>query len=32
MARYIGPTEKIERRLGVSLDLKGERRLAGKVS
>lgn len=32
MARYIGPVEKIERRLGVSLDLKGERRLAGKVS
>ena len=30
MARYRGPVEKIERRLGVSLDLKGERRLAGK--
>ena len=30
MARYIGPVEKIERRLGVSLGLKGERRLAGK--
>jgi small subunit ribosomal protein S4 len=30
MARYIGPTEKIERRFGVSLSLKGERRLAGK--
>jgi small subunit ribosomal protein S4 len=30
MARYIGPVEKIERRLGVSLALKGERRLAGK--
>jgi len=30
MARYIGPVEKIERRLGVSLELKGERRLAGK--
>ncbi|MDR3162966.1 MAG: 30S ribosomal protein S4 [Helicobacteraceae bacterium] len=30
MARYIGPVEKIERRLGVSLNLKGERRLAGK--
>jgi small subunit ribosomal protein S4 len=30
MARYRGPVEKLERRLGVSLDLKGERRLAGK--
>ncbi len=30
MARYRGPVEKIERRLGVSLFLKGERRLAGK--
>ena len=30
MARYIGPLEKIERRLGVSLNLKGERRLKGK--
>jgi small subunit ribosomal protein S4 len=30
MARYTGPVEKIERRLGVSLGLKGERRLAGK--
>ncbi len=30
MARYIGPVEKIERRFGVSLNLKGERRLAGK--
>ena len=30
MARYRGPVEKIERRLGVSLNLKGERRLAGK--
>jgi len=30
MARYIGPVERIERRLGVSLELKGERRLAGK--
>ncbi len=30
MARYIGPVEKIERRLGVSLAMKGERRLAGK--
>jgi len=28
--RYRGPVEKIERRLGVSLALKGERRLAGK--
>ncbi|MDR2638612.1 MAG: 30S ribosomal protein S4 [Helicobacteraceae bacterium] len=30
MARYRGPVEKIERRLGVNLNLKGERRLAGK--
>lgn len=30
MARYRGPVEKLERRLGVSLLLKGERRLAGK--
>ena len=30
MGRYIGPVEKIERRLGVSLALKGERRLSGK--
>lgn len=30
MARYTGPVEKIERRLGVDLALKGERRLAGK--
>ena len=30
MARYRGPVEKIERRFGVSLFLKGERRLAGK--
>ena len=30
MARYTGPVEKLERRLGVSLGLKGERRLAGK--
>lgn len=32
MARYRGPVEKIERRLGVSLGLKGERRLAGKAA
>jgi len=32
MARYTGPVEKIERRLGVSLSLKGERRLAGKAA
>jgi len=32
MARYRGPVEKIERRFGVSLALKGERRLAGKSS
>jgi small subunit ribosomal protein S4 len=30
MARYRGPVEKLERRLGVDLGLKGERRLAGK--
>ncbi len=30
MARYRGPVERIERRLGVSLALKGERRLKGK--
>ncbi|WP_298977969.1 30S ribosomal protein S4 [uncultured Campylobacter sp.] len=30
MARYIGPVEKLERRLGVDLFMKGERRLAGK--
>ena len=30
MARYRGPVEKIERRLGTSLALKGERRIAGK--
>lgn len=30
MARYRGPVEKLERRLGVSLLLKGERRLSGK--
>ncbi len=30
MARYRGPVEKLERRLGVNLGLKGERRLAGK--
>lgn len=28
--RYIGPVEKIERRFGVSLEMKGERRLSGK--
>ena len=30
MARYRGSVEKLERRFGVSLALKGERRLAGK--
>jgi small subunit ribosomal protein S4 len=30
MSRYRGPVEKLERRFGVSLNLKGERRLAGK--
>ena len=29
MARYTGPVEKLERRLGVDLFMKGERRLAG---
>ncbi|PAF44602.1 30S ribosomal protein S4 [Helicobacter sp. 11S02629-2] len=32
MARYTGPVEKIERRFGVSLNMKGERRIAGKSS
>lgn len=32
MARYVGAVEKIERRFGVSLDMKGERRLAGKCA
>ncbi|RDU59341.1 30S ribosomal protein S4, partial [Helicobacter sp. MIT 14-3879] len=32
MARYRGPVEKIERRFGISLALKGERRLSGKCS
>lgn len=30
MARYRGPVEKLERRLGVDLFMKGERRLSGK--
>ena len=30
MARYRGPVEKLERRLGVDVFMKGERRLAGK--
>lgn len=30
MARYTGPVEKLERRLGVDLFMKGDRRLAGK--
>lgn len=30
MARYRGPVEKLERRLGVDLCMKGERRLSGK--
>ena len=30
MASYKGPVEKLERRLGVDLFMKGERRLAGK--
>ena len=30
MARYTGPVEKLERRLGVDLFMRGERRLAGK--
>lgn len=32
MARYVGPVEKLERRFGVNLDMKGERRLAGKCA
>lgn len=32
MGRYIGPVEKLERREGVSLDLKGKRQLRGKTS
>lgn len=30
MSRYRGPVEKLERRYGASLNMKGERRLAGK--
>lgn len=30
MSRYRGPVEKIERRFGVSLNMKGDRRLSGK--
>jgi small subunit ribosomal protein S4 len=32
MGRYTGPVEKLERREGVSLDLKGERQLLGKTA
>jgi small subunit ribosomal protein S4 len=32
MGRYTGPVEKLERREGVSLDLKGKRQLRGKTS
>ncbi len=32
MGRYIGPVEKLERREGVPLDLKGKRALLGKTS
>lgn len=32
MGRYIGPVEKLERREGVQLDLKGKRALLGKTS
>jgi small subunit ribosomal protein S4 len=32
MGRYIGPVEKLERREGVDLGLKGERALAGKTA
>lgn len=32
MGRYTGPVEKLERREGVSLDLKGKRQLLGKTS
>lgn len=30
MSRYRGPVEKIERRFGVSLNMKGDRRVSGK--
>jgi small subunit ribosomal protein S4 len=32
MGRYTGPVEKLERREGVSLDLKGKRQLRGKTA
>jgi small subunit ribosomal protein S4 len=32
MGRYTGPVEKLERREGVSLDLKGKRQLLGKTA
>ena len=32
MGRYTGPVEKLERREGVSLDLKGKRALLGKTA
>jgi ribosomal protein S4 len=32
MGRYTGPVEKLERREGVCLDLKGKRQLRGKTS
>lgn len=32
MGRYLGPVEKLERREGVSLDLKGERQLLRKTA
>lgn len=32
MGRYIGPVEKLERRAGVSLDLKGKRQQLGKTA
>lgn len=32
MGRYIGPVEKLERREGVALDLKGRRQLRGKTA
>lgn len=32
MGRYPGPVEKLERREGVSLELKGKRQLLGKTS
>lgn len=32
MGRYLGPVERLERREGVDLELKGQRRIAGKTA